>query len=41
MLPSPLAFPTPVATKSTGFEEDDRKRKLEESSASGEKRVKT
>jgi len=42
MLPSPLAFPTPVATKSTGFgEEEERKRKLEESSNTPEKRVKT
>jgi MADS-box transcription factor len=43
MLPSPLAFPTPVAAKATGFgEEEERKRKLEESSSSApDKRVKT
>lgn len=42
MLPSPLAFPTPVATKSSGFgEEEERKRKLEESSNTPEKRLKT
>jgi MADS-box transcription factor len=42
MLPSPLTFPTPVAAKATGFgEEDERKRKLEESSNAPEKRVKT
>jgi MADS-box transcription factor len=42
MLPSPLAFPTPIVGKATGFDDDERKRKLEESSSNTpEKRLKT
>jgi MADS-box transcription factor len=41
MLPSPLAFPTPVVGKGHNFgEEEERKRKLEESSNTPEKRLK-
>lgn len=43
MLPSPLAFPTPIVMRGPSFgDEDERKRKLEESGGgTPEKRIKT